>query len=142
MNLKALLLALLLCSPLTSSAQLRVDLAPIDPLQLQCKLRNDRFWTEIGFSLDASGKVSGILGNYVFTSGGNRKFISGNVLFDILAFDSAIIGHTGDPRGIVSRFSLVREESKQYHWIYEQTDPHGEKTVAVFKCYPKTSRRR
>jgi hypothetical protein len=142
MNLKALTLALLLSSPLASSAQYPLNLPPIDPLQLQCKLRNDRFWTEIEFSLDVNGRVSGILGNYVFTTGGNRKFISGNILFDILSFDSAIIGHTGDPRGVVSRFSLVREEANQSRWTYEQTDPHGEKTVASFKCFPKTPPRR
>jgi hypothetical protein len=142
MKLKAPLLALLLCPPLTSSAQSLVTVRPIDPLQIECKLRNDRFWTEINFSLDANGKVSGILGNYVFTTGGNRKFISGNVLFDILSFDTAILGHTGDPRGVVSRFSLMREESNQSRWIYEQTDPHGEKTVAIFKCFTKSPPRR
>ena len=142
MNLKAITLALLLCSPPASSAQRPQSLSPVDPLQLQCKLRNDRFWTEIGFSLDVNGKITGVLGNYVFTAGGNRKFISGNVLFDILSFDTAIIGHTGDPRGVVSRFSLMREESNQSHWIYEQTDPYGEKTVAIFKCFPKTPPRR
>jgi hypothetical protein len=142
MNLKALTFALLLCPPLASSAQNLPSLRPIDPLQIQCKLRNDRFWTEINFSIDAGGKLSGVLGNYVFTSGGNRRFISGNVLFDILSFDTAIIGHTGDPRGVVSRFSLMRDESNLSRWIYEQTDPHGEKTVAIFKCFQKMPPRR
>jgi hypothetical protein len=142
MNLKALTFALLLCPPLASSTPVSTNARPIDPLQIQCKLRNDRFWTEINFSLDASGKLSGILGNYVFTTGGNRKFISGNVLFDILTFENSIIGHTGDPRGVVSRFSLMREESNFSRWVYEQTDPHGEKTVAIFKCFQKMPPRR
>jgi hypothetical protein len=114
----------------------------INPLQIECKLRNDRFWTEIQFSLDANGKVSGVLGNYLFMSNGKKKFISGNILFDIMPFESAIIGHTGDPRGVVSRFSLRHEESNNRNrWIYEQVDPSGEKTVAFFFCFLKTDPR-
>jgi hypothetical protein len=136
------LLALLLLAP-SAEAQPRIAFAPIDPLQLECKLRNDRFWTEIRFSVDpASSKVTGILGNYVFSGDGSKRFISGNVLFDIRAMESVIIGHTGDPRGTVSRFSLMREESNASRWIYEQTDPTGEKTVANFKCFKVRSRQK
>ena len=136
MKLKRLQLVLLLCFALPAEAQNALQVSPINPLLLECKLRNDRFWSEIRFSVSPiNGKLSGVLGNYVFTAGNSKRFISGNELFDILAFDSAIIGHTGDPRGVVSRFSLVQQKTNSALWVYEQVDPQGEKTVANFHCY-------
>ncbi len=109
-------------------------IAPIDPLKVHCKLRARQFVSEISFKRDAEGEIVGELDNYAFTSENKLRFISGNVFFDVQARDNAIVGHTGDRRGVISSFSLNLVNVNNGTWAYEQMEPSGEKSHARFTC--------
>ena len=119
----------------TSSLYTLLRLHSFDPTDLHCTLQDQTLSTAIHFTRDADQNLSGELDNYVLKSRNQKQFLSGDVFFDISFQANRISGHTGDPRGVVSNFSLTRRGSDSTgEWNYQCTDPDGEKTQALFDC--------
>lgn len=111
-------------------------MANIDPIQLHCELRQGRFVSTIHFKKEADHGISGELDNYVQKSPKEREFISGNVFFDVRSSQSGVFGHTGDPRGVTSSFTLDHQGVQNPGtWIYVRSEPSGEKSRAIFTCF-------
>lgn len=105
-----------------------------NPTGLHCSLSNQNFSTEINFSLNQKQQLCGELDNYVLKNG-KKQFLSGALFFDVMAKADSITGHTGDPRGVISNFSLTDHSSRLNGvWIYKSVDPNGRKTQGLFDC--------
>jgi hypothetical protein len=113
----------------------------LDPLNLKCLLRERQFFTEILFTRNSNGVLVGEMDHYISTGQHGRRFLSGNIFFDIRSDERQIEGNTGDPRGIIIPFVLKPSKATQLNgrWIYVQTDASGKKTEVALRCvYPET----
>jgi hypothetical protein len=113
----------------------RLPKRPINPLNVSCLLRDGKFFTEILFSRNSSGEVTGEMNNYVSTSDHGRRFLNGSVFFDLSSTARSIEGSTGDKRGSISSFSLYPAfKSLSGQWTFEQHEPNGTSVKVRFKC--------
>lgn len=112
------------------------------PNLLKCELREQRILTEIHFRINSRQVVFGETESFVIHDNGTKRFVSREALFDIGYSQGLIIGHTGDPRGNVDDFSLVRKTKKDNGpWEYTRTESHGYSIRVEFNCkYKKASK--
>lgn len=112
------------------------------PQLLKCALHEDHVLTEIHFRVNSRQAVFGDIKSYVIYDNGNKRFVSGESLFDISLKDGLILGHTGDPRGVVDEFSFARKTSKNAGpWDYTRLAKDGSGLRVEFHCkYQKTKK--
>ena len=108
----------------------------LDPVRLHCRMRQQRFFSEIKFSRNSQNVLVGELDNFVAAGNHQRSFLNGSIFFDISSTPDMVYGHTGDPRGSISSFRLLRWMSNgtTEFWRYEQTEPNGSKSHVRFVC--------
>ena len=117
------------------AAKTRAPRKPLNPLGLSCVLRDGKFFTEIFFSKNAEGVISGEMRNYVSTSDHGRRFLGGMIFFDLEVEPRLIQGSTGDKRGNISAFRLYPAyRSLNGEWIYEQFEGNTPPMEARFRC--------
>lgn|GEM_PF-2868029 len=126
----------LFCLALQASARASIPpKRPIDPLRVSCILRDEKFFTEITFNRNSDGALTGEMSHYVSLPNRGRRFLSGNVFFDISSGRRLIEGNTGDKRGNVSSFTLYPVHAALTgQWVYEQFDGNGSSTQVRFRC--------
>ena len=112
-----------------------LGLASFDPALLRCTLQDENLSSVISFSRTTAQGLSGELDNYSLKGHGQKQFLSGSVFFDLTFSETKISGHTGDPRGEVSNFSLTRSGTNPTGtWKYEGIDREGDRDRAQFDC--------